>query len=63
MSQSLLERTLHLVRNRPPSLTLEQLANEAGVNHNWLKAFILERYPNPRIREVEKLHAFLSSKR
>lgn len=58
----LLERTLTLVRNRPPSLTLEQIANDANLNHNWVKAFAMARYPNPRVREVERLYTYLSGK-
>lgn len=62
MQCHLLERTLFLVRNRPPSLTLEQIANDANINHNWLKAFAMARYSNPRVREVERLYVHLSGK-
>lgn len=62
MQCQLLDRTQSLVRNRPPSLTLEQIANEANLNHNWLKAFAAARYPNPRVKQVVALYEYLAGK-
>ncbi len=62
MQCQLLERTLFLVRNRPASLTLEQIAKDTTINHNWLKAFSMARYGNPRVKEVERLYVYLSGK-
>lgn len=62
MQCKLRAHTLGLVRNRPPSLTLKQIANDTGLNHNWLKAFVCERYTNPGVNDVEKLYGYLAGK-
>lgn len=51
-----------MVRNRPPSMTLQQIANDTRLNHNWLKAFTMARYPNPRVKEVVTLYEYLAGK-
>ena len=59
-STSLLEQTLQLVRNRPRSMTYDHIAAETGLKKTWLEAFAAGRIPDPGVRKVEALHAFLS---
>lgn len=62
MKSNLRERTLDLVRNRPPSLTLKTLASEADVNYDWLKSFVTGRIPSPGVDNVEKLYTHMTGK-
>jgi transcriptional regulator with XRE-family HTH domain len=59
-SSPLLAATQELVRNRPRSMTLAQLAAEVGVTRPWLNAFACGHMPNPSAKVVEKLFNRLS---
>jgi len=62
MRYELPERALDLVRNRPPSMTLEKIAENTGINHNWLKAFTSGRIIEPGAAKTWTLYCFLSGK-
>lgn len=62
MQCKLRPRALELVRNRPPSMTLKQLAQEAGVNLDWLKSFSSNRMKTPTVDNVERVYTYLSGK-
>jgi hypothetical protein len=62
MSSKLHESALDLVRNRPPSLTLAQIAEGAGVSLDWLKSYATGRVASPGVDNVEKVWTFLSGK-
>lgn len=53
-------RTLALVRDRPASLTLKQIATDTAIDHNWLKAFAAERITSPGVNKVEALYNYLT---
>ena len=59
-STSLLDKTLQLVRNRPRTMTYDHIASETGLKKAWLEAFAAGRIPDPGVRKVETLFAFLS---
>lgn len=62
MQLKLRSRALDLVRSRPAHITLKKIANDTGINHNWLKAFVLNRSPNPGVDTVETLYCYLAGK-
>lgn len=56
----MLDRTLQLVRERPRTLTYEQIANDTGLKVSWLEALASGRIPDPGVRKVETLYAYLN---
>jgi len=62
MRYELRDRALDLVRNRPPSMTLENIAQATGINHNWLKKFSADLITEPGVNRVWTVYCFLSGK-
>lgn len=58
-TESLLSRTKTLLDMRG-DLTLRQIADGAGVGHQWLRGLVYGAIKDPGITRLEKLHAFLS---
>lgn len=58
-TESLLTRTKALLKQRG-DLTLRQIADGAGVGHQWLRGLAYGAIKDPGITRLEKLHAFLS---
>ncbi len=56
----MLDKTLKLVRERPRTLTYDQIASDTGLKVSWLEAFAGGRIPDPGVRKVETLFAYLS---
>lgn len=54
------ERTLHLVVNRPKTLTYWQIYQDTGITPEWLRAFVNGRARAPSVDLVEKLYVYLS---
>lgn len=54
---SLLERTYQMLDDSPR--TLREIAPLAGVGYHWLSKFKQRAYSDPRIGNVERLHAWL----
>ena len=52
-------RTLQLVKNRPRTLTLEQIKTDTGLSLAWLKAFSQGLTPDPGVNKVELLFIYL----
>ena len=59
-SSILLERTLHLARNRPRSLKYDVIVLETGLKRRWLEEFIAGRIDDPSVVKVEKLYNYLA---
>lgn len=58
-TESLLTRTKKLLDQRG-NLTLREIAEGAGVGHEWLRSFLYgDRIKDPGISRLEKLHNFL----
>lgn len=59
MNRDLYTETLELLKSdRRP---LREIADGAEVNYHWLGKFKQEKFSNPGVRTIQKLHAFLSS--
>lgn len=59
-SCKLLDRTLELVRNRPVTLTYEELAKRTGLNVYWIRLFARGKIDNPGVVHVCRLYEFLA---
>jgi hypothetical protein len=56
-------RTRELVRNRPRTITLEKIAQEAHVSVFWLKQFTRTKgITEPSVSKVEAIYNVLSAK-
>ena len=53
------KETLLLLKNRPVTLTFEEIGKETKLSISWLKAFRAEVLKNPSYFRIEKLHTFL----
>lgn len=62
LNSSLYDRTLHLVKNRPVTVTFQVIADATGVKRSWIEAFASGRIPDPSVRKVETIYVFLSKK-
>ena len=58
----LLDETLLLLRNRPVTLELKQIAQAIDVSPNWLSMLNKGNIDNPGIVGIQKLHDYLVSK-
>lgn len=58
---SLLSRTMRLLRDRPQSLPLTQVARDSGVGYEWLKKLYYGHIPDPGVNKIERLHAYLTA--
>jgi hypothetical protein len=58
MPESLLDKTLKLLRNDPRNLS--QIATISGLGYFWLRQVKNGTIKNPGIRQIERLHAALS---
>lgn len=59
-TESLLSRTKKLLAQRG-ALTLREIAEGAGVGHEWLRSFAYgDRIKDPGITRLEKLHNYLT---
>lgn len=53
-------RTLALLKERPKSVYLKDIAEASGVTLKWLEAFHAGRILNPGVINLEKLYNYLS---
>ena len=59
-TESLLTRTKNLLDQRG-ELTLRQIAEGAGVGHEWLRGLVYGAINDPGVMRLEKLHDYLAS--
>lgn len=57
----LLERTLHLVRNAPRSLSYAEMARQIEASPAWVQQFAKGAIPNPGVITVQRLHDYLAN--
>lgn len=64
MQSRLAEMTLHLVVNRPKTLSLQRIANDTGLSRHWLVNFLYKRCDvnHVSVAHVECLYEYLSKK-
>lgn len=58
----LLDDTLALLKNRPVTLELKQIAKAIDVSPNWLSMLVNNKIDNPGVVSIQKLHDYLVSK-
>lgn len=59
-TESLLDRTKKLLTQRG-DLTLREIADGAGVGHEWLRSFMYgDRIREPGVLKIQKIHDFLA---
>lgn len=58
---SLYERTLHLVRNAPRSLSYTDMSKGSGLSIGWISRFADGKFDDPGVKKVQSLHDFLSN--
>ena len=56
------DKTLALVRAVPRSVTLQQIADEAGLPAAWLSAFARGEIDNPSVCRIERLWEYLTGR-
>lgn len=60
---NLYDETLKLLKNRPASLELKEIADDLdNVSYSWLCQFLRGDIPNPTYFKLQKLHDYLISK-
>lgn len=59
----LLDETLILLKTRPVTLELKQIAKAIDVSPNWLSMLNKGKIDNPGIVGIQKLHDYLVSKK
>jgi len=62
LGETLLERTRHLLINRPKPVTLELLSEQTGLSTSWLSSLISGDFSKhgPGVLSVQKLYEHLS---
>lgn len=58
----LLDRVAQLVRERPRTVLLDDLASEVGVTRQWITGLAYGRAKGPNAVKVEKLYVILTGK-
>ena len=58
----LLDETLFLLKNRPVTLELKQIAQAINVSPNWLSMLHKGHINNPGVAYIQRLHDYLVSK-
>lgn len=51
-----------LVKKRPADISIKELAGQVGVTPTWLSGFVHERFNNPSVLTIERLHFALTGK-
>jgi hypothetical protein len=59
---SLVAHTVQLLRERPRSLTLDDIAATTGLSKSWLNLLLSGDYKDPGTTKVQKLYEHLAGK-
>lgn len=59
VTESLLAKTKRLLQERG-DLSLRQIAQEAGVGHQWLRSLCYGAIEEPGVTKLEKVHNYLT---
>ena len=60
---TLLHETLHLLRQRPRSVTYEKIEEATGLKASWLSMLASDDIKDPSVNSIQKLYEFLSGKK
>jgi hypothetical protein len=59
-NKSLVTETLELIGQRGSDLSLREIAEGAGVGHEWLRKLVYSPPSDVGVRRVEAVHRFMS---
>lgn len=59
-NETLLARTLALLKERRASVPLPRIASETGLHYEWLKKLAYGQIPDPGVTKIERLYAYLT---
>ncbi|MEN9417095.1 MAG: hypothetical protein RI988_715 [Pseudomonadota bacterium] len=59
-NKSLLTETLEMIDQRGPDLSLREIAEGAGVGHEWLRKLVYSPPSDVGVRRVEAVFRFMS---
>jgi hypothetical protein len=62
MKTSLKERTQALVRDRPRTVTIADLAEATGLKPRWIQAFVSDQHGSFCVDKVETLYVYLAGR-
>ena len=60
-SMSLLERTQQLYNSAPRHIKLKQMAEATGLSMAWISRCINDKFEDPGVKRVQRLHDYLES--
>ncbi len=58
-TESLLTRTKRLLAERPTELSLREIAEGAGVGHQWVRSLVYGAIKEPGVTKLEKVYGFM----
>jgi hypothetical protein len=56
------DKTLYLLRNRPRTITLADIARDTRIGMSWLRKYSEGNIPDPGARRLETLYVYLTGK-
>ena len=59
LSKNLHAETIRLLRGRPKSLTLRQIAEDTELGEEWIKSVLHEKTEDPGVNKIQKLYEYL----
>lgn len=57
---NLYEKTLKLLEDKPPEITLQVIAEELKLSYSWVCKFSAKRITNPSYNTLQSLHDYLA---
>ena len=60
MTQTLNEKTLKLLRERPNCIKFKQIEKDTGLPKGWLYMYAKGKITNPSVNRIEKLYNYLT---
>lgn len=60
---ALLERTVHLLRNRPRPLTLQVVSDDTKLHMRWLQLLLSRPKVSPSVDAIVVLYEYLTNKK
>jgi hypothetical protein len=57
---NLYQKTLKLLADKPPEITLQVIAQELELSYSWVCKFSAKRITNPSYNTLQALHDYLS---
>ena len=60
MTQTLNEKTLKLLRNRPNFIKFKQIEEDTGIPKGWMYMYAKGKITDPSVNRIEILHKYLT---